>query len=150
MSASAKEILSHQRRISSDTLNFCLTPKIKLIKLHIEANIQSRKLNESKWDYRRKENWMWLSRREESEWAETREKQSGIGPPQKDRVGRVSKENVRKLVWSQNFITVQLLSSWLTTQSLSSKQRESDYEQSVVRGTWNSTVECWVLFYILP
>lgn len=43
--------------------------------------------------------------------------------------GKVSK-NIREGSLSQNFITVQLLSSWLTTQSLSPKpKRESDYEQ---------------------
>ena len=47
---------------------------------------------------------------------------------------KVSK-NIREGSLSQNFITVQLLSSWLTTQSLSSKPKgESDYEQRVVRG----------------
>ena len=47
---------------------------------------------------------------------------------------KVSK-NIREGSLSQNFITVQLLSSWLTTQSLSSKPKgESDDEQRVVRG----------------
>lgn len=62
--------------------------------------------------------------------------------------GKVSK-NIREGSLSQNFITVQLLSSWLTTQSLSSKQKgESDYEQSVVRGHENSTVQNAQFYFI--
>ena len=61
---------------------------------------------------------------------------------------KVSK-NIREGSLSQNFITVQLLSSWLTTQALSSKpKRESDYEQSVVRGLENSTVQKAQFYFI--
>ena len=61
---------------------------------------------------------------------------------------KVSK-NIREGSLSQNFITVQLLSSWLSTQSLSSKPKgESDYEQRVVRGLENSTVQKAQFYFI--
>ena len=71
------------------------------------------------------------------------------GQNTKRQSGKVSK-NIREGSLSQNFITVQLLSSWLTTQSLSSKpKRESDYEQRVFGGLENSTVQKAQFYFIL-